>query len=125
MKRDSRIGILLIELSVLPFMMIGIVFLIGLLSLLVLEPFGIPAAPQDRAFAARRTLEIVLGIQVILVVGGAGIFVGVLLWSTIVNLLSLDRAAEQTLRDGGRWDHQYRDILLWGLARTRSLMRRG
>jgi hypothetical protein len=105
--------------SVLPFMFIGVLFCISLLYLFVLKPFGIPTAPEERAHSIKFTLEMVLGIPIILIVGWAGIFIGILLWSIFVNLLSLEYKVEQSLRESSKWSAHYRTMLLWGLSKTK------
>lgn len=115
MNRNSRLKILLIELSVLPSIFIAMFLCIGLLHLFVLQPLGLPAPPEARAHSIKFFLEMIFGIPVILVIGWMGIFSGVLLWSIFVNLFSLRHKVEQAIQHGSTINVHYRSLLLWGL----------
>jgi len=119
MNRNSRITNLLIEMSVLPFMFIGVLLCISLLYLLVLRPFGIPTAQEERSHSTKFILEMVLGIPIILIIAWAGIFIGILLWSIFINLLSIDRKVEQSFKESGARNAHYKTLLLWGLSKTK------
>ena len=105
--------------SVLPFMFIGVSFCIRLLDLFVLRPFGLPTPQAERAHSIKFILEMILGIPVILIIGWAGIFIGIMLWSISVNLLSLDHKVEQSFKHNSKWSAHYRTMLLWGLSKTK------
>ncbi len=119
MNRNSGVKIFLIEISVLPFMFIGVLFCISLLYFFVLRPFGIPTPQEERAHSIKFTLEMILGIPVILIIGWAGIFIGIVLWSFFVNLLSLDHKVEQLFQESHTRNVHYKTLLLWGLSKTK------
>jgi hypothetical protein len=117
MERNSKIKIELIVLSVVPFAFVGILLCIGLLYLFVLEPFSIPTPENERAHSIKYILEITLGIPVIFIVGSTGSFVGLVLWSIIVNLLSLDRTIEQIVQHSDTM--HFKNLFLWAIRKTK------
>jgi hypothetical protein len=117
MQGNSRIKIELIYLSVVPFAFVGILLCIGLLYLCVLEQFGIPTSENDRTHSMKFILEMILGIPVILIVGWAGSFVGLVLWSIVVNLLSLDTPIEKIIQQSRTM--RLRQLFLWTIRKTK------
>ena len=118
MNKNTRIKSLLIDISVIPFLFVGILLCEGLLYLIVLRPFGIPT-PQDERHSMKFMIELILGIPTVLVIGTAGIFAGILLWSFFINLFSSDHKVEHLIQERHTVNVQYKALLLWGLSRTK------
>jgi len=118
MSNNARIKNLLIDMSVMPCLFAGILLCECLLYLFVLRPFGIPTPQDGSGHSIKFMLELILGIPAVLVIGGAGIFAGILLWSFFVNLFSSDHRVEQLLRERHTVNVQYKSLLLWGLSKT-------
>lgn len=119
MSENARIKNLLIDISIMPCLFAGILLCEFLLYLFVLRPFGMPTPRGGGAHSIRFTLELILGIPTVLVIGGLGIFSGILLWSFFVNLFSSDQRVEHLIKERHTINVQYKTLLLWGLSRTK------